>query len=372
MERKLASIQKIEKVWEHSNADRLELARVLGWNVIVMVDEYKAGDLTIYIEIDSICPPEPWADFLIPRKYRIKTQKLRGELSQGICFPLKILEGKLSPKKIAKLKIGEDLTVVLNIRKYIPPHLRPRGKYYAQNSKSLTLKQKIVNFFFKRRDSILRRRLAFPTKIVPKTKETRINNSPSILRNHEGDLVDITEKVDGMSMTAIRRKGKWKLYSRNWQVSNRMNGPEEVIKYKTAFNNSKMESRLKKYVGDIAIQGEVVGPTISSSGKGNIYDFKEIMWYVFNVWDIDKQSYFNYFEYQIFCKKYGLLVCPKLASMRLLGTIEDMIEATKGRSRLNKNIHREGLVVRSRDFGHGEWDFSFKAINPDYLLKYEE
>lgn len=371
MDRKLASIQKIEKVWKHPNADRLDMARVLGWNVIVMRDEYKAGDLTIYVEIDSICPPEPWADFLIPRKYRIKTQKLRGELSQGICFPLKILDGNLSEKKISKLKIGADVTDILNIKQYLPPHLRPRKKYYAQGGKKLKFIQRIINFFYKKRNGRMRRKLAFPTSIIPKTKETRIQNSPSILRGYKNDLVDVTEKIDGMSMTAVRIKGKWTLCSRNWKVSERMNG-EDAIKYKIAFKNSKIAEKLQSYTQDIGIQGEIIGPGISGSGKKNIYQLKEIKWYIFNVWNITEQRYFNYFDFNIFCKKYKLNRVPLLKSMRLPGTVDEMIELTKGKSVLNPKIHREGLVIRSRDFREHRWEFSFKCVNNDYLLKYEE
>ncbi|WP_337564108.1 hypothetical protein [Megasphaera sp.] len=63
--RKLASIQKIISLTPIPNADRIELARVLGWKCVVKKGEFKVGDKCVYIEIDSIPPSDnPVFDFL--------------------------------------------------------------------------------------------------------------------------------------------------------------------------------------------------------------------------------------------------------------------------------------------------------------------
>src|SRR6056297_506501 len=89
--RKLASIQKIRSLDPIEGADAIERATVLGWQLVVKKGEFKPGDLAVYCEIDSLMPERPEFEFLKPRKMRIRTVRLRGQVSQGICFPLSIL-----------------------------------------------------------------------------------------------------------------------------------------------------------------------------------------------------------------------------------------------------------------------------------------
>jgi len=100
MTRKLASIQKIVQIDPILGADRVEICKVMGWNVVIKKDEFKVGDLACYIEIDSIVPERPEFEFLRPRKFKIKTMKNNKFkfISQGIVFPLSILpEAKRLP-----------------------------------------------------------------------------------------------------------------------------------------------------------------------------------------------------------------------------------------------------------------------------------
>jgi RNA ligase (TIGR02306 family) len=90
--RKLASIQRVNAVEPITEADAIERIRILGWYVVVRKDEYKVGDLVIYCEVDSILPDRPEFEFLRTRNFRIRTIKLKGQVSQGICFPLSVLE----------------------------------------------------------------------------------------------------------------------------------------------------------------------------------------------------------------------------------------------------------------------------------------
>ena len=118
--RKLASIQRIAEIKEHPNADALELAKVLEWQCCVKKGEFNTGDLCVYCEIDSVMPEREEFEFLRPRGFRIKTIRLRGELSQGICFPLDIL-----PEPIVAItddnSIGTDITETLGVKKYEVP-----------------------------------------------------------------------------------------------------------------------------------------------------------------------------------------------------------------------------------------------------------
>lgn len=106
MERKLASIQKILALNQIEGADAIECATVLGWKLVVKKGEFKVGDLAIYCEIDSVLPEKPEFEFLKSCKYRIKTVRLRGQISQGICFPLSVLPSEVS------LEEGLDVTEI--------------------------------------------------------------------------------------------------------------------------------------------------------------------------------------------------------------------------------------------------------------------
>ena len=99
---KIATIQKITNIRPHNNADNLELVNILGWQVVVKRNEFKEGEFCVYIPIDSVLPDKPEFEFLRNKDFRIKTIKLRGNLSQGICFPLSILESIHGGKIINK------------------------------------------------------------------------------------------------------------------------------------------------------------------------------------------------------------------------------------------------------------------------------
>ena len=99
--RKLASIQKIMNLQPIAQADAIEKATVLGWQLVVKKEEFKVGDLVVYCEIDSLMPHRTEFEFLKPRGMRVRTIRLRGQISQGICFPLSILPTDFDMKEDA-------------------------------------------------------------------------------------------------------------------------------------------------------------------------------------------------------------------------------------------------------------------------------
>ena len=115
----LATIQKIREILPHNNADALEIAKVLGWNVVVKKGEFEAGDLCVYICIDSVVPETPEFEFLRNKHFRIKPIRLRGQESAGICFPLSILTNVRSVE--TPPSIGEDVTDILKVVHYEKP-----------------------------------------------------------------------------------------------------------------------------------------------------------------------------------------------------------------------------------------------------------
>lgn len=100
IERKLATIERISEIHPIPDADAIERAVIRGWSVVVRKGDHKVGDLVVYCEIDSLMPERPEFEFLRPRGFRIRTISLRKQISQGIIFPLNILNsvGKIIEK----------------------------------------------------------------------------------------------------------------------------------------------------------------------------------------------------------------------------------------------------------------------------------
>ena len=104
----LASIQKVIKLTPIEGADKIETATILGWEIVVKKDEYKVGELCSYIQIDTIVPEMPEYEFLRSRKFRVRTIKLRSQISQGLIVPL--------PN--GNWKEGDDVTEILGVKKF--------------------------------------------------------------------------------------------------------------------------------------------------------------------------------------------------------------------------------------------------------------
>ena len=86
-ERELAYVVTVDAVTPIEGYDRVELAHVGGWTIVVGKGEFHAGDPAIYFEIDSKLPEvEPFTnmEFLAKKKYKIKTQKMCKSISQGL------------------------------------------------------------------------------------------------------------------------------------------------------------------------------------------------------------------------------------------------------------------------------------------------
>ena len=125
---KLATIQKIHDIKPHPNpeVEKLEVARVLEWPVVIPKGQYKEGELVVFIEIDSIVPESnPYFEFMRRQKFRIWNAKFRGCISQGLICPLSILTGygKLTNENNKLfLELFDDVIEkfgINNIEKYI-------------------------------------------------------------------------------------------------------------------------------------------------------------------------------------------------------------------------------------------------------------
>ena len=332
-ERKLASVVKIVDIQPIVGADAIMVASVKGWKVVVKVGEYKVGDLAVYYEIDSFLPIRPQFEFLRKSSFkrmgssegfRLKTIRLRGQISQGLLTPI--------PEGISNPREGDDLTEALDIVKYEPP-------IPAQ------LAGKIKG--------------TFPS-FIPKTDEIRIQNFESEVGfSPVGERAYVTEKLDGTSFTCYFNNGVFGVCGRNWELSE----TSDNSLWRMA-NVLQLKEKMTKHGKNIALQGELVGAGIN----GNLYGLSDHKLYFFTGYDIDKgrRMFFDELEWVLFglqlqmvpvLEKYGFVI-PNESNI-----VDYMLKYAEGKSVLNMEVDREGVVVRGL-----EREFSFKAISNTYLL----
>ena len=338
--RKMATIRKIDALRPIVGADAIECAIVGGWTCVVKKGEYTAGDLAVYCEIDSWIPYEV-APFLskgnFPHVYnevkgeRLRTVKLRGQLSQGLLLPLKELYGLL--QGLNNHFEGQDVSENLGIVKYeapIPASL-------AGEVKGM-----------------------FPSHI-PKTDQERIQNLSVELEEWKAEKLtwEVTEKLDGSSMTVYIIDGEVGVCSRNLDLKPNKDNSLWATAYKNEINVKLIQS-----LSNLAIQGELVGNGI----QGNIYKMRDQEFYVYDIYDIDAGRYFTPAERVAYCKVWDIKHVPVFKSdfMLTTETVADLLQMAEGKSVMGDiaGPEREGVVYKCN-----EKQVSFKAISNKFLLK---
>lgn len=359
--RKLATIQRVADLQPISGADAIEVATILGWNVVVKKGEFSVGDFCIYCEIDSVLDTSiPEFSFLEKVKGRIKTIRLRGQISQGIAFPVFPVLNSVNPEfmvSVLALQLegtditGIDLTEALKIQKYEPFKELPRHNPGMRGARTVTRPY-----------------------FVPKTDEPRIQSVPDFLERHSGTMMYATEKIDGSSMSVYFRRtpdmtlGEYGVCSRNLDIKD---PGEPGNNYWDMFHKLNLAQKLQEQTrfDSIVIQGELCGPSI----QGNKLKFTEHKFFVFNVYFPTELRYANKSEFLEIVDFFGLTPVPVIMeNFPLTQTIPELIQFSTRKSVFNNQVWAEGLVFRpeteTRDPKHGR--FSFKAINPEFLLKF--
>ncbi len=338
MPRQLASIQRIADIQPIAGADLIALAKVKGWQVVVKKNEYQAGDLTIYCEIDSLLPVREEFEFLRKSSYksydnvegfRLRTIKLRGQLSQGLLLPLSTLQGKMDADALNGLQEGDDVTDILGVVKYEPP---------ISAALSGIIKGEFPGF-------------------IPKTDEERVQNLSAQYEGLKEQRFYVTEKLDGASVTYYYRDGGFGVCSRNLELVESHSNSLWLAAYALG-----LPEKIGSF-GNIALQGELVGEKV----QGNPYRIQGQKVYFFNAFHIDTQRYFTYDELTALCRELRLLTVPVISDdFALPDTIDAMLLYAEGKSMVHGSADREGVVVRSHDK-----KVSFKAISNSFLLKHE-
>ena len=375
--RKLATIQKIKNLDVIPNADAIEKATILGWEVVVKRGEFHVGDYAVFCEIDSILPDLPEFEFLRQSKFRIRTIRLRGQISQGIAFPVSILNNKRF-----KLEEDFDVTAIIGITKYEPYQNEiksggQKNKYVFPNWFPVWLRKLLVKKFphiARFICSILPHTIKAKTwpSFFPKTDETRIQVLQHVLTYYSGTKCYITEKVDGSSISIYYKDGKIGVCSRNLDLDY-----DKGNRFWSTVENLNIPKKLKEYGQEIVLQGELLGEGV----QGNKYGLSGNIIQFYNVWDIKKQEYYDYLPFIHLIEHLCLETVTILhVDCELIDSIPDLVYLSTGHASLNPRIPREGIVIRPmieiRDLLFKDklpgGRISFKAVNPEFLLKYPE
>jgi RNA ligase (TIGR02306 family) len=390
----LATIERIIDVLPIENSDNLELVKLKGWQSVVLKGEFKKDQLVVYVGLDSIVPKTPTFEFMRKHKFRVKTCKLRGALSQGLVFSLSILPLDLPDGFVGPPEEGYDATAVLGITKY--------EKYIPATMGGCKVKGNFPPY-------------------VPKTDQERIQNVSRVLEELKDVPVYITIKLDGTSATYVVKDGEFKFCSRNLEKKR----PEEVpgeeqkkdiywdqaVKYGLEakmldIHNNPDFSWLGK---DFAIQGEIVGDGVQHNPLG----LKTQDFFVFDIYDITNAQYLNVTNMRAVITYLGLKSVPvvsidrplyrsaeqsNLASV-LVPDISYKIkmanfetgEVVTGKEEVGVSVDsllklaegnyegtsgpREGIVIRPMEevFSPAmKGRLTFKVVNNTYLLKNKE
>lgn len=348
--RKLARIEKILKISPIKNADAIEVARVGGWDVVVKKGQFDVGNKVVFFEVDSWVQ-NSLAPYLTPKGHspkvyegvegnRLRTIKLRGQISQGLIMSLEDVEKWLVEENGVDLdngldqrQVGEDLTAFLGIKKYEPP-------LPAQ------LAGDVVGLF---------------PSFIAKTDEIRCQSMDYASYAGTGGWT-VTEKLDGSSMTVFLNGDKYGVCSRNLEMKLDSANAASNTLITTAIS-LKLEEKLRKLGRNLAIQGELIGPGIQK----NKYKLDKHQFRPFTVFNIDTFSKLPSAEALQVIEELGLTPVPVLStSYALPQTTDELLKEAEGKSELNNNTEREGIVLRSASSA-----VSFKAISNKFLLKCE-
>ncbi len=343
--RKLASIQIINNIQPIENADRIELANVLGWQCVVNKGQFKPGDKAVYFEIDSFLPVKPEFEFLRDSSYkksdilgegfRLRTVKLRGQISQGLVLPISTFSCLNK-----NMEAGTDVTGLLEVKKWeIEERATSGGTVIGELLDS-----------------------------VPKTDEVRIQAMPELLNLFSGLEYYITTKMDGTSCSVSYESDGLHVFGHNYEYKD--DGKSDFYSYVKANNIDLAIEKCYRHneYDSIVIQGEFCAPGIQK----NRLKLSSPQWYVFTI--LVNGERVGLIELKHLCEVLNLKMVPveeidhDLTSK--YPTVESLLERADGE--YPNGGKKEGIVIRStqpfivKELG----DYlSMKVINNKYLLK---
>jgi RNA ligase (TIGR02306 family) len=337
--RKLASVQVIWDVSPIEGADRIEVVSVLGWKCVAKKGEFSRGDRCVYFEIDSFLPVDERFEFLRSSSYRksdlmgegfrLRTQKMRGQISQGLVLPLSILPA-------GEYATGQNVTEILGVRKWEVEERATDGGTIIGDLPGA----------------------------IPKTEETRVQAEPGLIDELAGMPYYITTKLDGTSVTMYRMGGSCGVCGHNYEYAD--DGKSSFWKFA---RDREVFGRLEALgIDDVAIQGEFCGAGI----QGNPLRLVTPNWFVFTVVDTKTRRRYGLERTRELCERAGLSMVPveETGEAFAYSSVEELLERAKGS--YPNGGRKEGIVIRPLEPVYSpaiQGALSMKVINNDYLLK---
>lgn len=338
--RKLASIQYVHDITPIYGADRIECIHVLGWQCVANKGQFHVGDCCVYMEVDSFLPVCEQFEFLRSSSYknsellgegfRLKTQKFRGQISQGLVLPLSALPD-------GNYRIGDDVTSILGVRKW-------------------EVEERVTNSGTVIGD--------FPYGI-PKTDELRVQSYPQLIDEFKRvNGYYISTKMDGTSVTMYWRDGHFGICGRNYEYAD----DDKCAMWKYAHEHWIPESVAENNLPDIAIQGEFCGAGIQK----NRLKLVRPEWYVFTMIDLETGMRLSLSKMKSLCSLLQLNMVPIEEEKDVFeyDSIDSLLNRAKGK--YASGMNKEGIVIRPIEPVYSSTiggSLSMKVLNNDYLLK---
>lgn len=324
---KLASIEKIKNVRKHPNADRLKIANVNEYQVVTAAD-LQDGNLVVYFALDSILPEIPLFEFMRNNKFRVSMVRLRGEVSNGLIIPYTEIVKEFPD--LNYYDVGQDVSKIIGVKKYSKPvPAQLSGEVLGQ----------------------------FPTDLLSKTDEDRLENFPLLFEQLMGEEVYITLKIDGSSATFIKKDSKLRICTRNLEL--KYNEDNALWKIAKKYD---LENMLPD---DVALQGEIYGEGVQKNPLG--IKGQDVM--IFNAIDLSTRKPYGLEEMKELCEKIKIPMVPVIFSgameFEYVGAIKKFADFQK----YSNGKPAEGIVVRpKRPFFSPELGkyASLKVISENY------
>ncbi|MCD8131413.1 MAG: 2'-5' RNA ligase [Lachnospiraceae bacterium] len=339
--RKLASVQYVHHITPIEGADRIECIHVLGWAVVAKKGDFKVGDRCVYFEVDSFLPVCEQFEFLrgscykndayMGQGFRLKTQRFRGQISQGLILPLSILpiDREYEP--------GDDVTEILGVRKWeIEDKVTGSGTVIGEIPYG-----------------------------IPKTDEMRVQSFPELIEEFARvSQYYISTKMDGTSVTMYWKDSKFGVCGRNYEYAD-----DGKCAFWSYAHQHQIEEKLRQHsVPDLALQGEFCGGGIQKNRLKLLHP----EWYVFTAIDLQTHRRLSLQKMTELCALLELAQVPveETGTEFPYHSVDELLERAKGK--YPSGMNKEGIVIRPAEpiFSYTlSGPLSMKVLNNDYLLK---
>lgn len=340
------SIEKIEKIWPHSNADKLELASVAGMTFQFCVGKglYTVGDTVVYFPIDSILPDSLVEKFNIrnflsgSKKDRLKTVKLRQEISQGFVAPV----ATVFPNET--LEIGTDVTERLGVIKYEPPEVVCKAG----------------------------RLISLPAGVSVYDIEG-CDRYPDVVAELMDMQVLISEKVEGSNSAVMYERDNGFAYLQRRHEVKPDPSVSDVHDWIRVPQENGLTAICEQILNDYSAKRVIIKSEMTGCGiQGNIYKLPKLTTFTFDI-EVDGR-YLDAAEFIEVTKKYSIVTAPILSvgkTLREWLNGKTVQQASNGKSMLYDTL-REGIVIKPMVEQYNSWlkgRMFIKMRDPIYLEK---